>query len=147
MKTLPRSVSKRLSTNSSSKEQFEHHTGHFKEAMRRAGHSEELDYMEEDEPSKTKRKRNVMYFNPPWSANISTNIVGKFLTLVRKHFSVGSPLYHLFNPKKLKASYSTVPNMKRLISGHNKRVNPVRPSESGMLCILTLLKHFNEYCW
>ena len=122
LKTLPRSVSKRLSTNSSSKEQFEHHTGHFKEAMRRAGHSEELDYIEEDEPSKTKRKRNVMYFNPPWSANISTNIVGKFLTLVRKHFSVGSPLYHLFNPKKLKASYSTVPNMKRLISGHNKRV-------------------------
>ena len=121
MKTIPKGVAKRLSTNSSSKEEFDHHTNHFKEAMRNAGHHSELEYVEE-EPPKTRRKRNVMYFNPPWNANVATDVGGKFLSLVRKHFGKGSPLYHLFNTKKLKISYSTVPNMQRIIAGHNKKV-------------------------
>ena len=88
-----------------------------------AGHQTPLKYTEEEGCSKKKkRKRNVIYFNPPWSSNVTTNIAAKFLTLVRKHFSKGSPLYHLFNDKKLKVSYSTTANMKRLISNHNARV-------------------------
>ena len=123
LKTIPSGVAKRLSTNSSSKAEFENHTHHFKEAMIAAGHQTPLEYTEEEGCSKKKkRKRNEIYFNPPWSSNVTTNIAAKFLTLVRKHFSKGSPLYHLFNDKKLKVSYSTTANMKRLISNHNARV-------------------------
>ena len=121
LKTIPKGVAKRLSTNSSSSNEFENHSDHFKEAMKNAGHQSELQY-EEESPAKNRRKRKVMYFNPPWSANIATDVGGKFLSLVRKHFGKGTPLYHLFNTKKLKLSYSTVPNMKRLIAGHNKKV-------------------------
>ena len=35
---------------------------------------------------------------------------------------MGSPLYHLFNPKKLKVSYSTTSNMKKIFAGHNSAV-------------------------
>ena len=123
LKTIPSGVAKRLSTNSSSKAEFENQTHHFKEAMIAAGHQTPLEYTEEEGCSKKKkRKRNEIYFNPPWSSNVTTNIAAKFLTLVRKHFSKGSPLYHLFNDKKLKVSYSTTANMKRLISNHNARV-------------------------
>ena len=138
LKTIPKGVAKRLSTNSSSINEFEHHSDHFKEAMKNAGHESELQYIEES-PAKNRRKRNVMYFNPPWSANIATDVGGKFLSLVRKHFGKGSPLYHLFNTKKLKLSYSTVPNMKRMIAGHNKKViaraeGRVPPTSFGCNC-------------
>ena len=68
------------------------------------------------------RKRRVIWFNPPWCRSVRTNVAGKFIKLVKKHFGVGSPLYHLFNTKKLKVSYSTGSNMKRLITAHNKKV-------------------------
>ena len=136
LKTIPIGVSKRLSTNSSSKEAFESHTEHFKDALVVAGHNTPLEYFEDDlSNSRKKRKRNVMYFNPPWSSNISTNIGKLFLSLVRKHFGKGKPLYHLFNTKKLKVSYSTTQNMQRLISGHNARVlrmsNPGRSAQDS----------------
>ena len=114
LKTIPSGVAKRLSTNSSSKEEFDNHTQHFKEAMRAAGHEVPLEYTEENVTKRKNRKRNVIYFNPPWSSNVTTNIGGLFLSLVRKHFGMGSPLYHLFNPKKLKVSYSTTSNMKKI---------------------------------
>ena len=53
--------------------------------------------------------------------NVKTNIGKKFLSLVRKHFPKGSPLYSIFNEKKLKMSYSTMPNMAQHIASHNKK--------------------------
>ena len=121
IQSIPKGISKRLSTNSSSEEEFHNNTGHFKEALSRAGYHTGLDFVLEEKKKKC-RKRKVMYFNPPWSANISTNVGGKFLSLVRKHFPKGSPLHHLFNTNVLKVSYSTTPNMKQLIAGHNAQV-------------------------
>ena len=122
LKTIPIGVAKRLSTNSSSKEAFDNHSQHFQDAMKAAGYNTPLSYIEDEKKTSRNRKRNVMYFNPPWSSNVSTNIGGLFLKLVRKHFSKGSPLYHLFNTKKLKVSYSTTQNMGKIIAGHNSKV-------------------------
>ena len=121
---IPHGVSKRLSTNSSSAEEFNQHSTHFKDALKSAGYEDELVYEEiqEEEGRDKKRRRNVIFFNPPWSMNVKTNIGKKFLSLVRKHFPKGSPLYSIFNEKKLKMSYSTMPNMAQHIAGHNKKV-------------------------
>jgi len=82
-----------------------------------------MNYFDPNVPAKKKqRKKKIIWFNPPWSQNIKTNIGGKFLSMVRKHFKKGTPLYHLFNTKRLKVSYSTVPNMQHLISRHNHQV-------------------------
>ena len=116
-------VAKRLSVNSSDAEKFRQHTAHFDNALKESGHPGNMSYIEEASgKGKKKRKRNVIWFNPPWCHSIRTKVGGRFLALVRKHFGKGKPLYHLFNEKKLKLSYSTAPNVKQFISAHNKKV-------------------------
>ena len=41
---------------------------------------------------------------------------------VKKYFPPQSELYHLFNTKKVKMSYSCCPSMKNIIDAHNKKV-------------------------
>ena len=121
--TIPKGIAKRLSRNSSNVTEFNKHSAHFKEALKQAGHDPNIKYEEEQNDPKTRRrKKNVIYFNPPWSMNVRTKIGQKFLSLVRKHFPKGSPLHSIFNTSTLKLSYSTMPNMSQHIAAHNKKV-------------------------
>ena len=43
------------------------------------------------------RSRKIIWFRPPWSDSISTNIRAKFLKLVRKHFGKPNQLNKIFN--------------------------------------------------
>ena len=71
------------------------------------------------------RRRSILWFNPPWSDTVKTNIGSSFLRLVDKHFKGDSFLGYHFNRQKVKISYSTMPNMKKIITGHNRRMtNP-----------------------
>ena len=79
------------------------------------------DVVEEGTDKRKKRHLNILWFNPPCSSNIRTNVAAKFLSLVRKHFPPSSPLHAIFNTKKIKVSYSTCPNMKNYIASHNAR--------------------------
>ena len=120
---IPSGVNKRLSNNSSGQREFMMQAKHFQDALAEAGYQDKLKFEKTDVESKRRpRRRNVIWFNPPWSMNVRTNIAGRFLALIRKHFPPGSPLYHLFNTKKVKVSYSTVPNMKQYISSHNSKI-------------------------
>ena len=95
------------------------------------------DVVEEGTDKRKKRQRNILWFNPPWSSNIRTNVAAKFLSLVRKHFPPSSPLHAIFNTKKIKVSYSTCPNMKSYIASHNAKLSQggaVEESESGCNC-------------
>ena len=56
------------------------------------------------------RKRKVIYFNPPWSSDVRTNIGGKFLEIVKSTFHEKHPLFKLCNRNTLKVSYSCLPN-------------------------------------
>ena len=58
-----------------------------------SGHDEKLIYTERKKPvthnaqnSLKYRKRNIIWFNPPYSMNVQTNIGREFLNLVGKHF-------------------------------------------------------------
>jgi hypothetical protein len=68
------------------------------------------------------RKRNIIYFNPPYSCTIKTNVGKKFLQLVERCFPPGHVLRSSFNRNTLKLSYSCMPNMATVLSGHNKKV-------------------------
>ena len=123
IKTIPSGVNKRLSANSSNEEQFLKQSDHFQEALQEAGHQHKLEFSEKQEKSSKKnRQRKVLWFNPPWSMNIRTTVARDFLSLIKKHFPVGSPLHKLFNQFNVKVSYSTVPNMKQHINNHNNKV-------------------------
>ena len=68
--------------------------------MDRAGHKEKLTYKLEDraaDKESKQRGRGVIWFNPPWSSNIRTNVAGKFVSLVKKHIPKSSPMYSIFN--------------------------------------------------
>ena len=124
-KNIPEAIRKRLSSISSSKEMFESEVNHYQNALNEAGYEYLLEFKEadaRDNKGKKKRRRNVIWFNPPFSKNVKTNLGAKFLSLIRKHFPKGSEFYKLFNSKKVKLAYSCCPSMKQIISRHNNKV-------------------------
>ena len=57
-------------------------------------------------------------------SNVKTNLGRKFLLVVDKCFPKNHPLNKIFNRHTLKLSYSCMPNMKAVISSHNKNMLP-----------------------
>ena len=68
------------------------------------------------------RKRKIIWFNPPFSLNVSTNIGKKFFSLLGKHFPKTHQLHKLFNRNNVKVSYSSLPNFKSVINVNNKNI-------------------------
>ena len=93
IKHLPAAIGGRISDMSSNKELFNKAKAHYESALKRSGHDEKLTYTERKKPaahtaqnSRKNRHRNVIWFNPPYSMNVQTNIGREFLNLVNKHF-------------------------------------------------------------
>ena len=63
----------------------------------------------------------MIWFNPPYSKSVKTNLGAKFLRLIRKHFPPGHALNRIFNRNTLKLSYSCTTNMSSIIQSHNRR--------------------------
>ena len=126
-KQLPISINKRLNNISSDKESFETFKGDYEDALRKSGHYTKLTYedVEQQQTSnknKKNRSRNVIWFTPPYSRALKTNLGRKFLNLIDKHFPVNHHLYKIINRKTIKISYSCTPNMQTIIASHNKKI-------------------------
>ena len=68
------------------------------------------------------RQRNVIWYNPPYSRNVKTNVAQNFLQLIDKHFPTTNKLYKIFNWHTVRVSYGCLENMKTYITKHNKRI-------------------------
>ena len=68
------------------------------------------------------RQRNIIWYNPPFSNNLQTNIGKTFLRLVLKHFPKHHKYHSLFIKNNVKVSYSCMENMGSIINKHNKKV-------------------------
>ena len=80
--------------------------------------------------SKTSRKRNVIYFNPPFAANVKSRVGEKILKLVKDSFLPSNPLHKIFNKNTVKVSYRTTPNISQIIAGHNRKLlNKLSPKK------------------
>ena len=64
----------------------------------------------------------MIWFNPPFSLNVKTNIGKEFFKLIRKDFPRNHSFRKIFNLNTIKISYSSMKNMKNLIKQHNARV-------------------------
>ena len=116
----------------------------YQDALRRSKHDHQLKFnnepvVEEQRKRKVGRKRQIIYWNPPYSMNVKTNIGGKFLALIDKCFPKDGPMGKIFNRSNLKISYSACPNMKQIISSHNRKVleeskPPVPEEEKPRTC-------------
>ena len=123
IKNIPAGINKRLSSLSSDKTSFDQAAPPYQEALDESGYHYTLQY----EPAKTSKRKNrqrsnILWYNPPFSKNTSTNIGHKFLALVDKHFPKDHKLRKIFNRNSIKISYSCMTNTKQIIDNHNKRI-------------------------
>ena len=137
LKNIPSSIQKRL-TISSSEENFLDAREDYQSALNNAGYS---DIMKYELPINPQRKRNrtrkIVWFNPPYSKNVATNIGKEFLNLLRVHFPTQHPFHRLFNRNTVKLSYSCMMSMNSIIKAHNTKVlkkNDTNQTEQGKSC-------------
>lgn len=81
-----------------------------------------VDHTNNHTSSNKKGQRNVIWFNPPYSKNVRTNVARIFLGLIDKHFPKSSKLNKIFNRNSVKVSYSCMGNIKSVISSHNHQL-------------------------
>ena len=131
IKNIPKSVNKRLSTNSSNEEIFNEASRPFQQALQKSGYTYELKYMprKENEKLTSNRYRNITYFNHPFSKNVQTNLGQKFLQLIKKCFPENHPLEKVVNKNTVKISYKTMPNLQKIISNHNRKIQKPKPTQ------------------
>ena len=136
IKQIPKMIEQRLSSLSSNEKVFEESKAIYVTALKNSGHASNLTYNPNPQwkHKKRRRKRNPIYFNPPYSENVKTNIAAKFLNLVKKCFHKKHPLYKIFNRSKVKVSYCTMNNMKRHISKHNAKICRKKEKTNAQSC-------------
>ena len=101
----------------------------YEQALKNSGFNSTLTYtassqLKSSQSAKRKRqrKRNIIWFSPPFDKNVTTNIGRRFLELLDLHFHVGHPYHRFFNRNTVKVSYCCMPNMGSIISSHNHRI-------------------------
>jgi hypothetical protein len=127
IKNIPESINKRLSNISSNEAIFKEAIPPYQAALEMSGYQYRLSYKPQRDTNTTNRgrsgrKRNVSWFNPPFSQNVITNIGKQFFKLLTKCFPARSPLHTILNKNTIKLSYSCMPSIGQQISAHNKKL-------------------------
>ena len=126
LKNIPANINRRLSSISSSKEIFDAAVPPYQEALDKAGYDYKLEFNEvepnQQRNSRRKRKRDIIFFNPPFDLNVKTKLGKEFLKILDSSFPVGNPLHGKLNRHNVKISYRTMPNMMTQVSRHNARL-------------------------
>ena len=74
IKALPNSISQQISNISSDKATFNNAAPSSNDALSASGYKENLPYQQDLAFSKKVRQRKIIWFNPPYSMNVETNI-------------------------------------------------------------------------
>ena len=123
LKNIPLGINKRLVEISSNEEVFQEAAEFYQTELDRCGYNHQLVWSENsDRIPKRQRKREVVWFNPPYSMNVQTKVGKEFLNLIDKHFPKGSPLHKFANRHTVKVSYRCVPKMGRYLARHNAKI-------------------------
>ena len=69
-----------------------------------------------------KQQCKIIWFDPLFNLDVSTNMAKLFLNLIEKHFPHLSKLHKIFNKNNVKIIYSCTQNMSQIIKGHNKKI-------------------------
>ena len=108
------------------------------DALNKSGFLEKLNYTsaqnKNDKNGNKQRKHKIIWYNPPYSANIKTNIGKTFLNLIKKHFPKTNKLHKIFNKNTVKISYSCINNISSIISWHNKNFLNASVTQYGCNC-------------
>ena len=124
-KQLPTSINERLSKNSSSKEIFNASKYEYETALKNSSYQQtELIFTKKEQRKKKRnRSRNIIWFNPPFSRNVTTNVAKRFLNLINIHFPKSNKYHSIFCRDIIKVSYCRTENLSSIIKTHNKKIN------------------------
>ena len=118
-------LAERLSQLSCNQHMFNNATVVYQDAMQKSRYHNKLKYQHSSSPTipaKTKkRKQKILWFNPPFSEHVKTNI-GRTFNLLEKHFPSLYRLHKICSKNTVKISYSCMPNMAAILSRHNKTI-------------------------
>ena len=147
---LPKGIEFRLSNNSSDPKLFEEAVKPYNRALKENGHRKELKFTtspkptdrtnhdpkdpRHNEPKKKIRRRNITWFNPPFSKNVATNVGNKFFTLLSSCFPPNNKLHKIINKNTVKLSYSCMNNVQQIINSHNKTILTSAAENNSKLC-------------
>ena len=108
----------RLSNLSSNSEIFHEASKHYQYIFNQSGYDCKLQYKQPNNKSDNKSKsskypkRNIIWFNPAFSTNVSKNVGKYFLLLIQKHFPNNHKYHKIFNKNNVKINYSCMANIK-----------------------------------
>ena len=131
LKRVPEMIEKRVSSISCDEDEFKKSKSYYENALKKSGFSKPISYnMGDQEPGRNKRRRKIIWFNPPFSKNVRTNVGKIFISLVKKHFPSHHKLHKIFNKNNMKVSYSCMDNIEKIIKSHNSAVLKPKKAES-----------------
>ena len=85
LKQIPSMISTRISKLSCDKDEFLKSKPFYDNILKKSGYNEGLTYNPNaNKPHKRKRQRKIIWYNPPFSLNVKTNIGRRFLLLLKK---------------------------------------------------------------
>ena len=118
-------IEKEISQISCDKSEFHRATSMYEQALQKSGYNVKLSFQQQPALRKEKkrnRKRNIIWFNPPYNEQVKTNIGKSFFHLLEKHFPPERRLHKICNKNVIKLSCSCTPNMATIISVHHKKL-------------------------
>ena len=89
LEQIPAAISKQISTNSSNKQIFQNAAPCYNNILKDYEYKEKIQfqqYKHQQTQPRRNHSRNIIWFNPPFSSNVETNVARKFLKLAKKHF-------------------------------------------------------------
>ena len=92
------------------------------------------------------RKRKIIWFNPPYSKSVKSNIGRIFLRLLSKHFPRNHTMHKIFNRNTVKISYSCMRNISSIVSSHNRNILWPKHKSFGCNCRAKNECPFNGEC-
>ena len=123
VKQLPIMVNKRISDLSFNEQEFNKAKPMYENALESSGFQFELKYSPMNQNNKRRnRSRNIIWFNPPFNANVNTNIGKEFLKIVRKNFPKRHRFTKIFNKSTIKVSYGCTQNIENITKQHYAKV-------------------------
>ena len=133
LKQIPKMTAQRLSTLSCNEEEFNKVKPQYEEILKRSGYNEKLSYVTpENRNPRRRRRREVLWYNPPFDKQVKTNVGKTFLNLIDRHFPPNHRLRSLLNRNTVKISYSCMPDIDSAISSHNKNILAKTPNPASL---------------
>jgi hypothetical protein len=122
IKCIPSMISDRINKISSNQHVFNWAAPYYNDALAASGYKDIIIHNKDPPKMKRSRSRKIIWFNPPYSLTVKTNVARSFLSIVDRNFPKTHRLYKIFNRNNLKVSYSCLPNMLNIITSHNKQI-------------------------